>query len=125
MIATQLGIRASDTCELTFENFKWESNTIRFIQRKAGYNEDPLINLICMTKFGMIMDGGLFDLIEHRTVIETEAASFAAKRHTAEEIENLGIALEAFAETVNDNQAIGDIANFKLQKLWKLFIIRS
>jgi site-specific recombinase XerD len=36
LIATRLGIRASDICRLTFDNFKWESNTIEFKQNKTG-----------------------------------------------------------------------------------------
>lgn len=36
LIAVRLGIRASDICKLTFDNFKWESNTIEFSQSKTG-----------------------------------------------------------------------------------------
>ena len=36
LIASRLGIRASDICRLTFNNFKWESNTIEFKQNKTG-----------------------------------------------------------------------------------------
>lgn len=36
LIAIRLGLRASDICELTFDNFKWESNTIELEQRKTG-----------------------------------------------------------------------------------------
>lgn len=36
LIATRLGIRASDICKLTFDNFNWESNTIEFKQNKTG-----------------------------------------------------------------------------------------
>lgn len=35
LIAARLGIRASDICSLTFNNFKWESNTIEFKQNKT------------------------------------------------------------------------------------------
>jgi integrase/recombinase XerD len=35
LIAVRLGIRASDICGLTFDNFKWESNTIELIQGKT------------------------------------------------------------------------------------------
>ena len=36
LIAIRLGVRASDICKLTFDNFKWESNTIEFRQSKTG-----------------------------------------------------------------------------------------
>lgn len=36
IIAIRLGLRASDICKLTFDNFKWESNTIEFKQNKTG-----------------------------------------------------------------------------------------
>lgn len=40
LIAIRLGIRASDICKLTFENFKWESNAIELKQDKTG---DPIV----------------------------------------------------------------------------------
>ncbi len=36
LIAIRLGLRASDICELTFDHFKWESNTIELKQAKTG-----------------------------------------------------------------------------------------
>mgnify|MGYP001095044133 CR=1 FL=1 len=35
LIAVKLGMRASDICGLTFENFKWESNIIELKQKKT------------------------------------------------------------------------------------------
>jgi len=35
LIAVRLGLRASDICRLTFDNFKWESNTIELTQEKT------------------------------------------------------------------------------------------
>jgi site-specific recombinase XerD len=40
LIAIRLGIRASDICELAFDNFKWESNTIELKQEKTG---EPIV----------------------------------------------------------------------------------
>ena len=40
LIAIRLGIRATDICKLTFDNLKWESNTIEFKQNKTG---DPIV----------------------------------------------------------------------------------
>lgn len=36
LIAVRLGLRASDICGLTFDNFKWESNTIELLQGKTN-----------------------------------------------------------------------------------------
>jgi integrase/recombinase XerD len=36
LIAIRLGIRATDICKLTFDNLKWESNSIEFKQNKTG-----------------------------------------------------------------------------------------
>lgn len=73
----------------------------------------PLVNLLNSTMIEMITDEELFDLIEMRMVIETQAAAFAAKRHTTNEINEIEQALEQFAETINDEQAIGDIGDFQ------------
>lgn len=35
LMAVRLGLRASDICRLTFNNFKWESNTIELFQGKT------------------------------------------------------------------------------------------
>lgn len=40
LIAIRLGLRASDICGLTFDNFKWESNTIELKQTKTG---EPIV----------------------------------------------------------------------------------
>jgi len=36
LIASRLGLRASDICALTFENFHWETNTLELRQHKTG-----------------------------------------------------------------------------------------
>ncbi len=36
LLASRLGLRASDICQLTFGNFHWESNTLAISQRKTG-----------------------------------------------------------------------------------------
>jgi len=36
LLASRLGLRASDICGLTFENIKWEENRIEIIQQKTG-----------------------------------------------------------------------------------------
>ena len=36
LLASRLGLRASDICQLTFGDFHWESNTLAISQRKTG-----------------------------------------------------------------------------------------
>jgi len=36
LLASRLGLRASDICGLTFENIKWEENRIEIVQQKTG-----------------------------------------------------------------------------------------
>ncbi len=36
LLASRLGLRASDICQLTFSDFHWESNTLAISQRKTG-----------------------------------------------------------------------------------------
>lgn len=45
MIAARLGLRAQDICDLSFDNMKWEKNTIELIQRKTNKPISlPLLN---------------------------------------------------------------------------------
>lgn len=45
MLAAKLGMRASDICALTFENLKWQTNTIEFVVKKTGVSAIlPLLN---------------------------------------------------------------------------------
>lgn len=36
LLASRLGLRASDICNLSFENIKWEENRIEIVQQKTG-----------------------------------------------------------------------------------------
>ncbi len=36
LIAARLGLRAQDICDLSFNNLKWETNTIELLQEKTG-----------------------------------------------------------------------------------------
>lgn len=40
LIAARLGLRAQDICDLSFENLKWETNTIELLQKKT---ERPIV----------------------------------------------------------------------------------
>lgn len=48
LMASRLGLRASDICRLTFENFHWETNTLVITQQKTG---EPL-TLPLLTEVG-------------------------------------------------------------------------
>lgn len=49
LLASRLGLRASDICGLTFENFHWETNTLVITQQKTG----DLLTLPLLTDVGM------------------------------------------------------------------------
>lgn len=36
LIAARLGLRAQDICNLSFDNLKWETNTVELLQKKTG-----------------------------------------------------------------------------------------
>ena len=45
MLAARLGIRASDICNMVFQNLKWEENKIEYTQQKTGKSITlPLLN---------------------------------------------------------------------------------
>lgn len=76
--------------------------------RKAG-----LSNMLEKMQLEMIDEKQLFELLELRTIIESEAAALAATRHTNEEIEQMEKALHAFGETMlGDTTSIGDEADY-------------
>ena len=51
LLASRLGLRASDICGLTFENIKWEENRIEIIQQKTG----KMLILPIMEEVGMAL----------------------------------------------------------------------
>jgi len=65
LIASRLGIRATDICELTFDSFRWEANTIELRQSKTG---EPIV-------LPLLNDVGeaVIDYIKYgRPVVETK-----------------------------------------------------
>lgn len=48
LLAARLGLRASDICNLSFENIRWENNTIEVLQEKTG----QLLVLPLLTEVG-------------------------------------------------------------------------
>ncbi len=59
----------------------------------------------------------VLDLLEMRMIIETEAAGLAAIRHNHEEINELEKALFAFRKTLEDEESVGDEADYNFHKV--------
>lgn len=58
LLASRLGLRASDICTLTFENIKWEENRIEIIQHKTGNMLTlPLTEEVGMTLIDYLKNG--------------------------------------------------------------------
>lgn len=94
LLASKLGIRASDICALTFENLKWNTNTIQFIQKKTGRPAVlPLLNdvgeaIIDYIKYGRPKSETPHVFLRHLTPVgpmkPASLHSIAAKQfHTA------------------------------------------
>ncbi|MCK6206099.1 FadR family transcriptional regulator [Bacillus infantis] len=75
--------------------------------------EVNLANMLDSVTFEMISIDQVYDLLEMRTVVETEAAAFAALRASSEEVEKIRDALDAFAAKMEDDQSIGSEADFQ------------
>ncbi|MCM3767752.1 FadR/GntR family transcriptional regulator [Neobacillus niacini] len=72
----------------------------------------PTEDLLDTVAFEMITDEEIYNLLELRTVIETEAAAFAAERHTEEDIEKIYEAFQQVSDTINDDSIVGDQADY-------------
>ena len=75
-------------------------------------NKVLLVNMLDTVALEMISAEEIYNLLELRTVIETEAAAFAATRHTSEDLLRIKAALDKFAITIQDDQEIGHEADF-------------
>ncbi len=71
-----------------------------------------LTNMLDSVTFEMINMEQVYDLLEMRTVLETEAATFAATRATADDLSNIKLALNQFFKTMKDDHSIGFEADF-------------
>lgn len=68
LLATKLGLRASDICELKFENIIWERNVITFNQYKTGKSlELPLLPQI---------GNAIIDYLKHGRAISRDSHCF-------------------------------------------------
>lgn len=75
--------------------------------------EVHLVNMLEAVTLDMVRVEEVYDLHEMRTIIETEAAALAAERRTDEDLERIRHALERFKETVEDQEKIGDEADYQ------------
>lgn len=75
-------------------------------------NKVLLVNRLDSVALEMVSAEEIYDLLELRTVIETEAAGFAAARRTEEELQKIKAGLDKFAVTIQDEQEIGYEADF-------------
>lgn len=83
--------------------------------RQGGGNYVRNVSLASMldsVTFEMITMEQVYDLLEMRTVLETEAATFAATRATADDLSNIRLALNQFFRTMKDDNSIGSEADF-------------
>lgn len=94
-------------------------------QRQGGGNwvrEVRVTDMLEKARLEMLDIEKVYELLELRTIIETEATALAAIRHKQEDIIELEQALYTLKETfVNDDTILGDEADYNFHKI----IIRS
>lgn len=94
------------------------SGLIESIQGGGNFvKKMPKEDLLDTVAFEMITDEEIYDLLELRTVIETEAAAFAAERHTEKDLEEIYVALQQVSDTINDDSIVGDRADYAFHML--------
>jgi len=75
--------------------------------------EIHLANMLDSVTFDMIEIEQVYNLLEMRTVLETEAAAFAALRATEDDLVKIKSALDEIAENMVDDYSIGSEADFQ------------
>ncbi len=90
------------------------------IESKQGggnwVKEVNLANMFERTQFQVVDIKQVHDLLEMRTIIESEAAYLAASRHTEEDIVRLKESLDAFKEVMGDEWSLGYEADFTFHR---------
>lgn len=79
---------------------------------RSWVKEINFAEMLESVQFEMITAAEVCDLLEMRTIIESEAAALAAVRHTEKDFKRLTESLEAFSMTVKDDQIIGFEADY-------------
>ncbi|NEU30885.1 FadR family transcriptional regulator [bacterium LRH843] len=89
--------------------------------RQGGGNwvrQIELANMLEHVTMEMVTPEQVFDLLELRTIVESEAAYLAAERHKQEDIEQLEAALHTFGTTMlGDETSVGDAADYHFHKI--------
>ncbi|WP_252315912.1 FadR/GntR family transcriptional regulator [Sinobaca sp. H24] len=80
-------------------------------------NAVPLVDMLEQIPYDVVKVEEVHDLLEMRSVIEVEAAAFAAVRHTSAEEDELKEALEEFSKTVADQKEVGAQADFSFHRV--------
>lgn len=80
---------------------------------RSWVKEINLAEMLESVQFEMITTAEVCDLLEMRTIIESEAAALAAVRHTEKDFKQLTESLEAFSMTVKDDRIIGFEADYE------------
>ncbi|PIC94602.1 GntR family transcriptional regulator [Sporosarcina sp. P26b] len=90
------------------------SGLVESVQGGGNFVTDSThLNNLDTVAYEMITDKEIYNLLELRTVLETEAAYFAAERHSEEDIKKISLALDEFAKTMSDNRVVGDEADYQ------------
>ena len=84
---------------------------------RSWVREVNLAEMLEPVQFEMITIEEVHDLLEMRTIIESEAAYLAAERHTEQDIKDLTDSLEAFSMTVKDGHTIGFEADYAFHQV--------
>ncbi|WP_017726298.1 FadR/GntR family transcriptional regulator [Halalkalibacterium ligniniphilum] len=91
------------------------------IESKQGggswVKEIQLTNLLEQVTLDMVDIEQVYDLLELRSIIETEAAALAAFRYQEQDIIELEQALAAFAKTLEDEDVVGDEADYMFHRV--------
>ncbi|HAQ08272.1 MAG TPA: FadR family transcriptional regulator [Bacillus bacterium] len=80
--------------------------------------EIHLVDMLESVTFEMVQIEQVYELLEMRSIIETEAAALAASRYQEKELDKIEEALDLFKVTVQDESAIGHEADFKFH--WEI-----
>ncbi|PTM57560.1 FadR/GntR family transcriptional regulator [Desmospora activa] len=91
------------------------------IESKQGggswVKEVQLVNMLEQVTLDLVDVEQVYDLLEMRNIMETEAAALAALRHDPDEIVALRQALDDFAQTVKNRDLVGDEADYRFHRI--------
>lgn len=88
---------------------------------RSWVKDTDLAKKLESVQFEMIGMEEVLDLLEMRTIIESEAAFLAAQRHTHADLKDLANSLEVFSLTVKDSHTVGFEADYDFHRI----IVRS